>query len=106
MIKSIEFVNNTTLTLAQIKPRFTGFFGVLFHNNYKVKQDLISNLSEIKNSDFRDFFSSLTTLNTDSLYSTLTSTAGANDLNWQAYFATGNTKYVDSIIGNIKYSKD
>jgi len=60
-------------------------------------------LSTINKSEYKILFSNIIKSNIDNEYSKMKINAAFNDLNWASFFATGDLKYVNAIISNLKY---
>ena len=104
--KTIVFLNSPQADFVRLKPILTGFFGALFASDTVVKRNIISEINQLENSDFKKLFSLLDTSNIDTIYFNEKKSPAYNDMNWSSYFASGNLKYLDNIISNIHYSNE
>ncbi len=101
--ETISFLNDPNVCYNIEKPHLTGFFGALFSLNTKIKNDFSSTIEEITNTDFKRLFVYLLVTNIDSIESKWLLSTEYNDMNWSAYFATGDMKYINLLISNMKY---
>ena len=102
--KAIDFINNTTLEYNKLEPVLVGFFGAIFVVDKEIKNEFKSKNSNIKKSDFQMLFNALDTIPIDRIYLRTSPSANYNDMNWSSFFATGDTKYLDNIVKNVRYS--
>lgn len=104
--KSIDFVNKTNMTYNQLEPIIGGFYGALFEADPTIKEKVLANLEQVESVQIKEFLVSLSRVSIDSAYAKLQRTTDYNDMNWASYFASGNLKYVDNIISNIRYADE
>jgi hypothetical protein len=104
--KTLEFVNYPIMPYERMEPILIGFYGALFSKDSLVKNSFLATIEKFKKTEYKSLFTSLFTLNMDSLYKNMQVSPSFNDFNWASYFATGDMKYLDNIIANIKYGEN
>jgi hypothetical protein len=104
--KTVEVLNSPQTEYKRFEPVLIGFYGALFSTDTVVRNSFISTLSNVVNPDFKKLFNSLTTSNIDSIYSKTPLSPEYNDMNWASYFATGDVKFLDKILGNVSLAEN
>ena len=101
--KTVAFANSTAMPLPQLTPLLQGFFGALFQQDPATRKALLSRIDDIRSPEFQQLLQSLRNTNIDSLYARAAPSPALNDMNWASYFATGNTRYLDNLLGYTQY---
>ena len=101
--KTVAFANSTAMPLPQLTPLLQGFFGALFQQNPATGKALLTRIDDIHSPEFRQLFQALKKTNIDSLYASTLPGPALNDMNWASYFATGNSRYLDNLLGYTQY---
>jgi hypothetical protein len=106
VIKTINFANSDEANFEELQPIFTGFFGALFYSDADIKNQFKDKLQSFTNENFKQLFGSLIYRNGSSLFDRSLTLPSQNDMFWSAYFATGDSQYLDKIIANAALAED
>ena len=97
---TIKFLNDSNNDYDNLEPLITGFYGALFLKYPEIKKEFKSNIEKIKEEKFRNLIITLTTTNIKNLMNKFPISPSYNDMNWSAFFSTGENKYLELILNN------
>jgi len=103
---TISFLNETTMTGDQLAPALFGFYGALFKVDTLVRAKFRAQRDELTNPEMREMFAYIDSLDIDDFVTKIVRDPAYNDLNWAAFFSTGDSKYLDNIIDSVPYSDE
>lgn len=104
--KTIDFINKSPIAYERLEMILTGFFGALFTSNIDIKKSFVSKFEKIEKNEIKELLINLSTSNIDTIYSKTKMSTKYNDMNWASFLATGNKKFVDNVISNIKHAEE
>jgi len=96
--KSIDFFNHINPNDTHIPQIIVGFYGGLFLKSPKIKKEFKLNLERFENDNIRNSFNALFNNDIEVIMFEYPISPAFNDMNWAAFFSTGDTKYLDKIL--------
>ncbi|MBD0404979.1 hypothetical protein [Flammeovirga sp. EKP202] len=104
---SIEFFNSNKFNSEQLTPMITGFYGGLFLKDAEVKEEFKIGFQKFEDPLLRKLFKQLLKAeDIDELMNGFPISPSQNDMNWAAFFSTGNTKYLTVILKNATHAEN
>lgn len=103
---TIEYVNMESTNYNNLTTSITGFYGALFERDSLIKTSVQNRINEFEREDFQSLFKLLLATNVSNILDTLAMSPSYNDVCWAAFFACGDTNYIDQILINAELSSD
>ena len=101
--KSLQYFNATPEHRLEMEPMIIGFYGALFADDAQIKEQFVTIIPQLRDTTLQQLFSFILSQDLDQLIEKIGASTSTNDLNWSAYFATGNVKYLNNIITALVY---
>lgn len=102
---SVEYFNSVSED-TDLSAIVTGFYGGLFLKSPEIRDEFRLALDQFTNTQIKSILHQLTHKDITSILENHPISPSFNDMNWAAYFATGNTNYVENILANCKHAKN
>lgn len=97
---SIEFFNHTNPNNKSLEHIITGFYGGLFLKSSEIKKEFKLNIEKFENDNIKYLFSRLIENDIEKIMKEHPVLPSLNDMNWSAFFSTGDSKYLEVILKN------
>ncbi|KXX70851.1 hypothetical protein AVL50_11460 [Flammeovirga sp. SJP92] len=103
---SIEFLNSEETDSEILRYVIVGFYGGLFIKNPAIKKQFKENIEQFNNPEINKMFSGLIEGNIEKIMENYAISPSHNDMNWAAFFSTGDTQYLQKILRNASYASN